>query len=235
MIVPGASLSRISVAVWNLINDAGKVTPVGGKSSAIVGWLMHLGGVGLFALAVVDSSVVPIPLPGSADLILLLLTAFRSSSISSPIEFALCAFTGSIIGGYMAWAAGKKGGEAALERLGKGRFVRRVQGWVKRNGMMSVFLAAVHPPPIPLLPFTIAAGALGLSRPRFLISYSVGRALRYATIAWLGYHYGRQFVTWWQKDLKGWTIPILSAYLGLIVLGAAYAFWKYRKESRNGK
>lgn len=193
---------------------------------------MQLGGVGLFLLAVVDSSVVPIPLPGSTDLILLLLTAFRSSSISSPVEFACCAFAGSMVGGYLAWAAGKKGGEAALERLGKGRFVKRVQGWVKRNGMLSVGLAAVHPPPIPLTPFTMAAGALGLSRTRFLISYAIGRAVRYGVVAWLGYRYGREFVVWWQKDLKNWTVPILSAYIGLIVLGGIYAFWKYRKEAR---
>ena len=101
-------------------------------------WLINLGGAGLFALAVIDSSVIPISLPGSADLVLLLLTAFRSKSIASPVLFGSCAFAGSVTGGYMTWAAGKKGGEAALERLGKGRLVRRVQGWVKRNGVVSV-------------------------------------------------------------------------------------------------
>ena len=195
---------------------------------------MHLGGVGLFFLAIVDASVVPIPLPGSTDLVLLLLTAFRSSSVTSPIEFACCAFTGSVIGGYLAWAAGKKGGEAALERLGKGKFVTRVQGWVKRNGILSVWLAAIHPPPIPLLPFTLAAGALGLSRARFLIAFMVGRAMRYGVVAWLGYRYGSEMIRWWQKDLKGWTVPIISIYVGLIVLGGIYAFWKYRKEQGKG-
>ena len=208
----------------------------GGKSSShLLQWLMQLGGIGLFFLAIIDSSLVPIPLPGSTDLVLLLLTAFRSTSISSPIEFASCAFAGSIVGGYLAWAGGKKGGEAALERLGKGKFVKRVQSWVKRNGMLSVGLAAVHPPPVPLLPFTLAAGALGLSLTRFLIAYAFGRAIRYGAIAWLGYRYGREVVVWWQKDLKGWTIPIVSAYLGLIVLGGIYAFWKYRTERRKGQ
>lgn len=195
---------------------------------------MNLGGFGLFFLAVVDSSVVPVPLPGSTDLVLVLLTAFRSASISSPIEFASCAFAGSIIGGYLAWATGKKGGDAALERLGKGKFVKRVQGWVKRNGMLSVGLAAVHPPPVPLTPFTLAAGALGLSRSRFMIAYTLGRAVRYGVIAWLGFRYGRQMVTWWQRDLKGWTMPIISVYLGLIVLGAIYAFWKFRRQAQKG-
>jgi len=206
----------------------------GKSSSGFLPWLMNLGGLGLFALAIVDSSMVPIPLPGSTDLVLLLLTAFRSSSISSPIIFASCALAGSVVGGYLAWAAGKKGGEAALERLGKGRFVQRVQKWVKRNGILSVWLAAIQPPPIPLMPFTLAAGALGLSLSRFLVAYCIGRAMRYALIAWLGYKYGRQVLAWWQKDLKAWTTPILSVYISLLVLGGAYGIWKYRRETKKG-
>ena len=190
---------------------------------------MHLGGVGIFALAVVDSSVIPIPLPGSTDLLLLFLTAFHSYSIASPVLYASCAFAGSVVGGYMTWAAGKKSGEAALERLGKGRFVRRIERWVKQNGMASVAFAAVLPPPIPLLPFLLAAGALGLSRSRFLISYCAGRAIRYGVVAWLGYKYGRVVIVFWQKDLKGWTTPILTVYFGFIVVGVIYGIWKYRR------
>lgn len=193
---------------------------------------MRLGGVGLFALAVIDSSVIPIPLPGSTDLVLLLLNAFRSSSISSPIEYASCALAGSVIGGYMTWAAGKKGGEAALAKLGKGRFVHRVQRGMKTHGMISVFLATLIPPPVPLMPFLLAAGALGLSRPRFLISYCPGRAVRYGVIAWLAYHYGRYMLALWQKYLNAWTTPIITVYFFLLVLGTLYAVWKYRRGSR---
>ena len=191
-------------------------------------WLINLGGVGVFVLAVVDSSVIPIPLPGSTDLVLLLLAAFRSQSIASPIIFASCAFAGSVIGGYTTWAAGKKGGEAALEKLGKGRFVRRIQTWVKRNGMLSVALASLLPPPVPLMPFLLAAGALGLSRGRYLVSYCTARATRYGLVAWLGYKYGRQVIRVWQKDLNGWSTLILVAYISLLILGALYGLWKYR-------
>ncbi len=203
-----------------------------GSGSQGMAWLINLGGAGLFALAVIDSSVIPISLPGSADLVLLLLTAFRSKSIASPVLFGSCAFAGSVTGGYMTWAAGKKGGEAALEKLGKGRLVRRVQGWVKRNGVVSVGIAALLPPPVPLMPFLLAAGAMGLSRERFFVAYGGGRLLRYGTIAWLGYRYGQAVVVLWQKDLKGWTTPIMSGYLALFLFGALYGVWKYRRGSR---
>jgi len=206
-----------------------------GAQSPALRWLVHLGAVGIFALAVVDSSVIPIPLPGSTDLVLLLLTAFRSQSVGSPILFASCAFVGSVIGGYITWATGRKGGEAALDRLGKGRFVRRVQGWVKRNGLVSVALASLLPPPVPLMPFLLAAGALGVSRARFLISYCTARAVRYGLVAWVGYKYGRAVINFWQQDLKGWSTPILIGYISLLVLGALYGVWKYRKGNRKGK
>ncbi len=228
----GLNLVKLPAFAASMIDAT--ANPPGARSHALR-WLIHLGAVGLFALAVVDSSVIPIPLPGSTDLVLLLLSAFRSQSLASPMIFATCAFAGSVIGGYITWAAGKKGGEAALDRLGKGRFVRRVQGWVKRNGLLSVALASLLPPPVPLMPFLLAAGALGLSRGRFLISYCTARAVRYGAVAWLGYKYGRQVISFWQKDLKGWSTPILVAYISLLVLGALYGVWKYRRGNRKGK
>jgi membrane protein YqaA with SNARE-associated domain len=224
---------------WLLIARRGVSTflaPSTTKSSGhLLRWLIHLGALGIFAVAVVDSSMIPIPLPGSTDFLLLLLTAFHSSSIASPVIYASCAFAGSVVGGYMTWATGKKGGETALEKLGKGRLVGSIQRWVKRNGMVSVAFAALLPPPIPLLPFLLAAGALGLSRARFLVSYCASRAVRYGFVGWLGYKYGRQVIVFWQTDLKGWTTPILTVYFGLIVVGATYGIWKYRKDRRKGK
>lgn len=200
------------------------------KSSHLLGWLIHLGGVGVFALAIVDSSVIPIPLPASTDMLLLLLTSFHSKSIAFPITYATAALAGSLIGGYLTWAAGKKGGEAALDKLGRGRFIRKIQGWVRKHGMLSVAVAALLPPPIPLMPFLLAAGALGLSVGRFLPSYGIGRAIRYGVGAWLGFHYGRELLVLWQKNLSAWTAPIVTVYVILVLLGTAYGVRKYRKD-----
>ena len=98
--------------------------------------------------------------------------------------------------------------------------------------MLSVWFAAVHPPPIPLMPFLLAAGALGLSQTRFLISYCSGRAVRYGAVAWLGYRYGRNMIALWQKYLSAWTMPLIGAYVALIVIGATYGFWKFRSQNK---
>jgi membrane protein DedA with SNARE-associated domain len=214
------------------------VQSAGGRSrssSHLLLWLMHLGGVGLFAVAVIDSSMIPIPIPGSTDLVLLLLVAYRASSVGGLVSFVASAFAGSVVGGYMTWAAGVKGGSAAIEKLGKGRFVRHVSGWINKNGWLSVAVAALLPPPIPLLPFLLAAGALGLSRTRFLTAYCAARIVRYSLIGWLAYTYGRRFVILWEKELRGWSTTIISVYTVLVVIGIAVGVWKFMKSRRRGE
>ena len=195
-------------------------------------WLARLGGVGLFGVAIIDSSVIPLPVPGSTDLLLLLLTAHRHTSPAAAVWLAFCAFAGSMIGGYLTWSAGRKGGETALARYVPARHLDKVSSWVRQHGVWSVGLAAILPPPMPLSPFLLAAGALGVTRGRFLVSYGIARALRYGLLAWLGVTFGRRFVILWQHKLAGWSTAIVSIYVGLVVLGIAFGLWKMTRRRR---
>jgi hypothetical protein len=76
-------------------------------------WLTHLGFLGLFSVAVVDSSVIPLPLPGSTDLLLLWLVAHSGD----PWLLAPCAIAGSLLGGYTTWQIGRRGGERGAAAL----------------------------------------------------------------------------------------------------------------------
>ena len=40
------------------------------------------------------------------------------------------------------------------------------------------------------------------------------------------------FVDFWRNDLNGWSTPILIGYISLLVLGALYGVWKYRRGNR---
>jgi membrane protein YqaA with SNARE-associated domain len=187
-------------------------------------WLTHLGALGLFFVAVVDSSVIPLPLPGSTDLLLLLLVAHGGD----PWVLAPCAIAGSLLGGYTTWQIGRKGGEAALRHYVPARLLRRIVGWVERHRILAVFLPALLPPPIPLLPFALASGALGVSRRRFLAVFGAARSLRYCFIAWLGVAYGRSIVRLWSGSLQKWSTPLLCVFVGLMIAGACYGIWKVR-------
>jgi membrane protein YqaA with SNARE-associated domain len=187
-------------------------------------WLTHLGGLGLFAVAVIDSSVIPLPLPGSTDLLLLWLVAHNGD----PWLLASYSIAGSILGGYTTWHIGRRGGEEALRHYVPARLLGPVVVWVERHRILAVFLPALLPPPIPLLPFALASGALGVSRRRFLLVFGAARCLRYSFVAWLGVTYGRRVVQLFSGSLQTWSTPLLCVFLVLLVCGLCFGVWKVR-------
>jgi membrane protein YqaA with SNARE-associated domain len=187
-------------------------------------WLAHLGLPGVFAVAVIDSSPIPTPIPGATDLLLLWLTSHKGD----PWLLAPCAIAGAIVGGYLGWHLGQKGGEAALQRRIPARLLDPVHRWATGNPFLAVFLPALLPPPVPLSPFVLAAGALGIPRKRFLIAFGSARTLRYSLVAWLGATYGRHVIRLWSSTLDKWSIPLLSIFGGLLAAGILFAIWKAR-------
>jgi membrane protein YqaA with SNARE-associated domain len=192
-------------------------------------WLTHLGTLGLFSVAVIDSSVIPLPLPGSTDLLLLWLVSHHGN----PWLLATSAIAGSILGGYSCWSTGKKGGEAALQRYVKARLLKRISRWAEEHAILSVFLPAVLPPPLPLSPFLLASGALGVSRKRFLIVFGAARSVRYAVVAWLAVVYGRRMVRLWSATLDKWSAPLLWAFTGMALTGICIGIWKLRSQQKS--
>lgn len=191
-------------------------------------WLVHLGALGVLGVSLLDSSLIPLPVPGSTDLLILLLVANQGN----PWLLAGAAITGSMIGGYLTWSAGKKGGERMLRHYVPKRYLKPITRWMKRNGLITVGLAAVLPPPIPLLPFLLSAGALGLRRRSFLAAFLVARGARYTFVAWLGVSYGRRVIHDWAQYLSGWSDVIIWAFLGLLIAAAIFGIWKYKHDKR---
>lgn len=182
-------------------------------------------------VATIDASVIPLPLPGSSDLLILLLTAHRGN----PWLATLAGVMGSLVGGYFTWSAGKKGGEAMLQHYASERLVKRIKRWMKRNGVLTVAIASILPPPLPLMPFLLTAGALGVSRTRYLVSLGIARTARYGLIAWLGATYGRTMVKAWSQYLAGWSSVILWTFIGLVTAAVLFGIWKYRHDQHAAK
>jgi membrane protein YqaA with SNARE-associated domain len=189
---------------------------------------MHMGALGLFTVAVFDSSVVPVTLPGSTDLLLLWLVSHNGD----PLELAAFAVAGNLVGGYTTWHIGRRGGETALRLYVPKRLLGPVVGWVEHHPILAVFLPALLPPPIPLAPFVLASGALGVTRRRFLAVYGAARSVRYGLVAWLGVVYGRSVARLWSGTLQKWTAPLLWVFVGMLVAGIAFGIWKVRSLRR---
>jgi membrane protein YqaA with SNARE-associated domain len=192
-------------------------------------WLVHLGAFGLFAVAIFDSSPIPLPIPGSTDLLLLLLASHRSGN---PFLLAAVAIAGSAIGGYLAWKTGYKGGEALLRRSVPERFRARLEHWAMNHSFLSVFVSALLPPPVPLTPFLLAAGALRVTRNRFLVALISARLIRYGLIAWAGATYGRGVVRWWTENLSEWSGVIVWSFIAALAGGILYGIWQFRRQKR---
>lgn len=201
-----------------------------GSHSPLPPWLVHLGALGVFGVSIIDSSVIPLPLPGSTDLLLLFLVAHGGN----PWLLGSAAIAGSMIGGYTTWRVGKKSGDAALHNYISPRNRERISDWVEHHSLLAVVLPAILPPPIPLLPFLLAAGALGVSRRRFLTAFSIARSFRYGLVAWLGVRYGRAVVHVWEKYVARYSAPVLWTLLAITVAGILYGIWKLRRMKQAG-
>jgi membrane protein DedA with SNARE-associated domain len=93
-----------------------------------------------------------------------------------------------------------------------------------------LFIAALMPPPIPMVPFVLAAGALEYPCRKFIVALTSARALRYFVVALLASIYGRQLIGWARPYYK----PILWTFVGLVVLGAlAGLIWLWRRKKQS--
>ncbi len=194
-------------------------------------WLLHFGVAGVFGVSLLDASPIPLPIPGSTDILILVLGA----NGEWPWLLALAGVAGSVIGGVLTWGTGKKGGEAMLDRYVKKRLRTRINRWIKGHGIRSVILAALLPPPIPLLPFLLAAGALGVTRKQLIIALTIARSVRYGAEAALATLYGHAILGFWHHYLAGWSNVILYSFFGLLGAAILFGVWKYRHDtSRSG-
>ncbi len=193
-------------------------------------WLIHLGLPGLFFISFLNSALISVLLPGSADLLLLFLAAQHGAQ---PVVLTLIATVASVIGGYTTWKAGESGGESMLNHFAPKRMVKPLTRWMHSHGSFTIATSAVLPPPLPLVPLLLGAGALGASRRQFLVSFSIARVLRYGLIVWAGATYGKLVLRWWNQYLARWSGVILWTTLGLMVGATVLGYWQYRKRKRS--
>lgn len=191
--------------------------------------LFSFGVFGLFFISVVDSSFVPLPIPGVTDIMLVLFAAQKTNIFL----LVLLSTAGSAIGGYLSYQVGQSGGMAFLEKHVPARIFKRVCDWMENHAILSVALPALLPPPMPLSPFVLAAGALKMSRSKFMTTFTVSRAIRHCFAVYLGVHYGKHVLRLWDAFSQRWATTILIVVWSSILISCAVAFWKLYKTSRS--
>ena len=178
-------------------------------------WLQAIvasaGGLGLFLIAFLDSSVLTFPVIN--DLLLIDL------SIRFPARmpyYAAMATLGSVAGCLLLYYIAKKGGEAMFHRHAGPR-AQHIHAWINRNGFVSILVTALLPPPTPFKVFVIAAGALEMPVRTFVLGLLAARAVRFFGEGFLAVRYGDQashFLMTHKLEVTGLALlVVLTLYL----------------------
>jgi membrane protein YqaA with SNARE-associated domain len=154
--------------------------------TSVKDFLVPFGAAGLFAIALLDSAL--IPLPGGPDAVMLLLSTQTPARMPF---YAIGATVGSVVGCLILYYISKRAGRSALEKFSPEKQAR-VKELVDRYDVLSVLVASVLPPPFPFKLFVITAGVFRLSVVRFAIAVAVGRAFRFFLEGFLAIRYGEQ-------------------------------------------
>jgi len=183
-----------------------------------VRWLHHMGGPGLILLGIADNSFVP--MPGSMDVLTIWLCAHHRGLWP---YYASMATAGALVGGYITYRLAARGGKEALKKRLSPRTTSKLYARFNRWGAWAIAVPAFMPPPFPIVPFLLAAGALQYPRKKFLGALALGRGLRYTVLGMLGQIYGRHIVRFFSK----YYAPALWTLIGLSVIASALALAQY--------
>jgi membrane protein YqaA with SNARE-associated domain len=203
------------------------VKPAARNRQGIAALVRHLGGFGLFLLAIVDSS--PIPTFGSLDI----LTAILAARQREPwYYYAAVATAGSVIGAYLTFRMARKAGLDYVNRKFRKRKVAKLLKYFQRWGTGALVVSTVLPLPFPTSAFFAVAGVLDYPLRTFIVIVALGRAVRYGAIAAVASHYGRRFVVGLRHlgRHSGWLLAIAAAVV--IAVTAAIVLRKRLQSSR---
>ncbi len=181
------------------------------KLQAIKEWFLALtgalGGLGLFFVAFLDSSVLTFPVAN--DLILIQL------SVENPARmpyYALMTTLGSMAGCLWLYFLAKKGGEVMFRRRA-GQRAERVRGWVQRNAFLSIAVPSLLPPPMPFKVFVLAAGVFQAPLRTFALALLFGRGIRYFGEGYLAVRYGNDAARYLQENTLQFTAIVVALLL----------------------
>jgi membrane protein YqaA with SNARE-associated domain len=167
----------------------------------------YLGG-----LSFAESSFFPVP----PDVMLAPMVLARPDGA---FRLALLTTLASVAGGLLGYAIGYFALDVVepwIRAAGYWDGYLRVHGWFEEWGFWAVLAAGFSPIPYKL--FTIAAGALSLALPQFVLASLVGRAGRFFLVAWLIRWGGPAMEARLKRhvELLGWLVVGLLVFAWLV-------------------
>ena len=183
--------------------------------------LMKWGILGVGAIAVLDSSSIPVPMDA-------ILGLYVWNDKRHFWVYCLMAAAGSALGGLLPYGLGRAGGELfLLKRINRAKF-EQIRDRFQRQEFLAVMIPSMMPPPAPWKMFIFASGVFEMRIPVFLLAVFVGRMLRWLALSLLVLKLGPGAVDLVARH----AVPVVIAVGVLAVIG--FAWWWMRKK-RSGK
>ncbi len=183
----------------------------------------------IFVLMAAESACIPIP----SELIMTFGGALAASAVPGTslnlLGVIIAGVAGNVAGSYLAWAAGRYGGQAALRRWG--RTVRlehdldRANRWFARYGPRAVLIGRILP--VVRTFISLPAGIAGMEPARFGIYTTIGCIPWTAGLAYAGYAVGAN----WPSIVSAFHGPTYVAAV-LVVAALAIAIWRYARRRK---
>jgi membrane protein YqaA with SNARE-associated domain len=183
--------------------------------------LLKWGLLGLGAVAILDSSSIPVPMDA-------ILALYIWNDKGHFWLYCLVASVGSAIGGLLPYGLGRAGGELfLLKRVNRARF-EALRDRFQRQEFLAVMIPSMLPPPTPWKVFIFASGVFEMRVVNFLLAVTAGRMVRWLVLSLLVIKLGPGAV----DMVAHHAVATVVGVLALAVLG--FALW-WRKKKRGGK
>ena len=145
--------------------------------------LKPLGVWGIGALALIDSSTVPVPIDA-------LLIDYVAQDHKRFLLYCFMAALGSAIGSMLPYYLGRAGGELfLLKRINRQRY-EQMRDRFEKQEFLAIMVPAMMPPPMPVKLFEFAAGVFEMKPLWFFSAILVGKFIRFLIWAIITITYG---------------------------------------------
>jgi membrane protein YqaA with SNARE-associated domain len=181
-----------------------------------------IGGPGLFIIAFLDSSFVP--LPQVNDLLIISAVMEHPSALG---YYAVMATAGSLAGCLVLYEIGRRGGAGFVERRFGGRRLTNATRTLQRHGVVAVLVASLLPPPAPFKLFVLLAGVTRIPRWRFSLALVLGRGGRFLALGLLAAYYGERALGFVEQHQRTVGLGLVAF---LLVAGGLWVLWGRRRQ-----
>ncbi len=188
-------------------------------SLLLLAFLKPWGIWGAGAIAVLDSSTIPVPMD-------LLLASYYWTDRRHAWAYVLMGALGSAVGGLLPFLLGRAGGELfLLKRIDRARY-EQLRNRFEKQEFLALLIPSMLPPPTPWKLFAFAGGVFEVRVLTFMLAVFLGRVVRFGVTAVLTVRYGPQFIGEAGGLLHRHTHALFTV-LGLLLL--LIALWAVRK------